>query len=95
MQFTVNSEEISSASARVHASVTSVRNEVHGLMAHLHALQGSWSGVAAESFADCSRRWHLVEQQVEASLQDISAALATAARSYEEVENSSRAMFGS
>ena len=93
MQFTVNSEQIDHASGRITASVASVRSEVHGLMAQLQALEGSWTGLAAQSFSDCSRRWHLVQQHVEASLEEISVALSTAARQYEDVEAASRAMF--
>lgn len=93
MQFTVNSQEIQSASARITGSASTIRSEVQAMMAHLQALQGSWTGAASESFADCSRRWHLVQQQIETSLDEISMALGRAAQSYEEVENASRAMF--
>ncbi|WP_083602877.1 WXG100 family type VII secretion target [Bowdeniella nasicola] len=93
MQFTVNSTELQAASARTTASVSSVRAEVHGLMANLQSLQGSWLGGAAEAFGDCARRWHLVQQQVETHLEEISQALAGVARQYEDVEAASRAVF--
>ncbi|WP_250504978.1 WXG100 family type VII secretion target [Bowdeniella massiliensis] len=93
MQLTVNSTELQASSARTTASVSSVRAEVHALMANLQSLQGSWSGAASDAFGDCARRWHLIQQQVEVSLEEISQALTAAARQYEDVEAASRAMF--
>ena len=93
MQLTVNSAELQASAARTTASVASVRTEVQALMANLQSLQGSWQGAASEAFGECSRRWHLVQQQIESSLEDISQALSAAARQYEEVEAASRAMF--
>ena len=92
MKYTVDSSEVAQAAARTRASAAAVHAEVAAMMAHLLALQGSWTGPAAAAFGDLAQRWRLTQQQVESMLEQISLALGTAATAYADAESANARM---
>ena len=62
-------------------------------MAHLLALQGSWTGSAAAAFGELAQRWRLTQQQVESTLEQVSLALDAAAHAYDDAESTNARMF--
>lgn len=93
MKYTVDSTEVAQAAARTRASAGAVHAEVASMMAHLLALQGTWTGPAAAAFRDLAQRWRLTQQQVESVLEQISLALDTAAAAYADAEAANARMF--
>jgi WXG100 family type VII secretion target len=91
--FTVNSDEVAASAARTTATGERIRAEAAAMMTDLLALQGSWGGVAAASFADCAAQWRATQAQVEASLEAIASQLAAAAGVYADAEAQSASLF--
>lgn len=92
-RFQVDSGEVQAASARTAAAASQIRTEVAAMMGHLTQLQGSWTGAASASFGACAEQWRATQAQVEVSLDQISAALTTAASTYEEAEAGAQSLF--
>lgn len=92
--FTVDSEVIASASARVAASSSTIRTEVASLMAELLSLNTSWVGGASAQFADVITQWQSIQAQVEQTLDSIGHQLQTASSLYADAEAQSMALFG-
>lgn len=93
MRFAVDSAEVAQAAALTRASAAAVHTEVTAMMAHLLALQGSWTGSAAAAFGDLAQRWRATQSQVESMLEQISLALDTAATAYADAESTNARMF--
>ncbi len=93
MQYHVDSAEVSAASARAAHSADAIRAEVAAMMSHLAALDASWQGSAASAFADAREQWRSAQLHVEHALDAITAALAGAARSYEDAESTVARLF--
>ncbi len=91
--YQVDSDQLAGASAGVAASAEAIRSSVTGMMAELHALEGSWVGGASASFQALISRWHATQAQVEDSLDAISAALSQASQAYLEAESGVASMF--
>jgi WXG100 family type VII secretion target len=91
--YQVNAEMIATASSGVHKSMATISAEVAGLMAQLTNLQSSWTGQAANAFATVASQWQATQKQVEESLANINAALATAGQSYTEAEDRAMSLF--
>ncbi|MGO1561586.1 MAG: WXG100 family type VII secretion target [Actinomycetaceae bacterium] len=92
-RFQVDSAEVQTAAAQVRTTAGAVRTEVGTMMAHLLTLQTTWTGTAASSFTTCSEQWRALQSQVEANLDEISLALDSAARGYEDAETAAHGMF--
>lgn len=92
-RFEVDSETIAATATAVHHSIESVVGETDRMMHNLEALQGTWRGQAAESFAGLTTEWRATQQRVHASAASIQAALARAGQQYEEVEAATVRMF--
>lgn len=93
MQYHVDAAEVSAASARAARSAEAIRAEVAGLMAQLNALDSTWQGSAAAAFGDAREQWRGAQVHVETALDAITTALAHAARSYEEAEETAARLF--
>lgn len=92
-QFNVNSEDLTLKSAAVKGSVDRIRLEVDAMRRNLLDLQSTWTGTAASNFQVLLQEWHTTQLKVEASLESINAALATAASSYAQAEAQNTRMF--
>lgn len=92
-KFGVDVSQVTSASATVSVSVTSIRTEVAAMMRHLQELQNTWTGSAALAFSGVVSQWQTTQGQVEAGLDAITAALARTATTYDDAETSASANF--
>jgi WXG100 family type VII secretion target len=93
MRYEVDSDQVAQASAAAGRSVAAVRTEVAGLLRHLTDLQSVWRGGAATAFDGLLADWSTTQQRVEASLDQITAALAAAASTYAEAEQNASRLF--
>ena len=93
-QFQVDSEQISAANLNIQNTITKLQTEVDALHAQLTSLQTSWTGMASSGFQDMLGRWRATAGAVDAQLNEIGAALATAARQYSEIETANLRLFG-
>lgn len=91
--FSVNTAQVTAASNNVRKSVDVIRAEVASMMSQLNSLQGSWSGTAANQFADIAAQWHATQTNVEASLESIKVALDATATHYQDAEANIASMF--
>lgn len=93
MKYSVDSQEVSLAAVRARTTGASIQTEVGAMMGHLAGLKSSWTGSAAIAFDELSRRWQVVQAQVETNLQQISQALDSVAATYAETETAAARMF--
>ena len=92
-RFEVDSAQVQTASAKVSASTTAIRSEVAAMMRHLTELQGTWQGSAATAFNGVMTDWSRTQRRVEQSLDQVTKALNTAAKSYAEAEQHAARLF--
>ncbi|ACQ79098.1 conserved hypothetical protein [Beutenbergia cavernae DSM 12333] len=92
-RFEVDAAAVAEAGASARASGAVIATEVAAMMRHLATLEASWHGSAASSFTALMAQWRGTQAQVEASLEQITLALDTAARQYSEAETSAIRMF--
>lgn len=92
-RFSVDSSQISQASAAVNTSAQRIQQEVAAMMRLLTELQNSWQGSAAAAFTDTVANWNRTQQQVETSLLSIKTTLQSTATSYQEVEAAAQRAF--
>lgn len=93
MRYEVDSAQVAQASAAAGTSVGVIRAEVAALMRHLTELQAGWRGGAAAAFGGVVTEWGLTQQRVETSLDQITAALSTAAQHYADAEAAATRLF--
>lgn len=93
-RFEVDSARVAEASTAVKGSVVSITAEVDRMMKNLVDLQASWKGQAADQFQYLAGDWRATQERVKQSLEQINAALASAATSYADVEQQNARMFG-
>lgn len=92
-RYEVDSAQVAQASSAASTSVTIIRSEVGALMRHLAELQAGWHGGAAVAFGAVLADWAATQQRVEASLDQITAQLGTAAQTYAEAEQQASRLF--
>ncbi|OZG64537.1 type VII secretion protein [Bifidobacterium hapali] len=92
-QYQVDSEQIRSSSAAVSTSVDAIRQAVNGMYANLNNLQSVWRGGAATQFAVVAEQWRASQRQMEASLESIQRALASASTVYADAEAQAARLF--
>lgn len=92
-QFNVNSDELASKSQAVRGSIDQLRAEVDRMQRNLLDLQTSWTGSAANNFQTLITDWRSTQLRVEAALESINTALATAATQYAQAEEANTRMF--
>jgi WXG100 family type VII secretion target len=92
-RYEVDSAQVAQASAAAGGSVAAIRTEVAALMRHLTDLQAGWHGTAASAFGGLLTDWSATQQRVEASLDQITSALSTAAQHYADAEAQASRLF--
>lgn len=92
-RYEVDSAQVAQASGAAGRSVAAIRTEVNTLLRHLTELQGVWRGGAAAAFGGVVTDWSATQQRVEASLDQITHALAAAAQTYAEAEQQASRLF--
>ncbi|MDO5728839.1 MAG: WXG100 family type VII secretion target [Actinomycetaceae bacterium] len=91
--FHVDTAEVARCSGLISASANALRAEVNTMMAHITALEASWSGTASNQFTATAEQWRATQALVEQSLDDISSQLALAATTYADAEAQTSALF--
>jgi WXG100 family type VII secretion target len=91
--FRVDSEQVLAANSNIQATIGKLQSEVELLHAQLQSLEGSWQGIAADSFQELVKRWRTTATTVENQLGEIGAALARAATQYNEIEQANLRLF--
>lgn len=91
--FSVDSEQVLAANGTIQATIARLQSEVESLHAQLQGLQGSWQGVAANSFFELVGRWRITATTVQTQLGEVGSALATAATQYGEIEAANTRLF--
>lgn len=91
--FAVDTARITAASGDIQRISAQIEGDVRAMMARLNGLQDCWRGAAAGNFADITQQWSATQEQVRASLQEISVALKTAGEDYDLVEQANRQRF--
>lgn len=92
-RYEVDSAQVAQASSAASASVSLIRSEVAALLRHLGELQAGWHGAAAVAFGGVLADWAATQQHVEASLDQITVQLGTAAQHYAEAEQQASRLF--
>ena len=91
--FSVDSEQVLAANTTIQATIQRLQTEVDTLHANLQGLNGSWQGVAANSFQELVGRWRITANTVQSQLAEVSAALGVAAKQYSEIEAANVRLF--
>jgi early secretory antigenic target protein ESAT-6 len=91
--FTVDSDTILASTTSVRGTIDRLQAESDAMLAQLTQLQSSWTGAASAAFAGVVEQWRGTQRQVEESLAQINAALASAARQYADTELAATSMF--
>lgn len=91
--FSVDSDQVLAANANIQITISRLSQEADSLLLQLQNLQGSWSGLAANSFQDLVIRWRATAATVDSQLGELGSALAVAAAQYSEIEYSNQRLF--
>ncbi|HLS45219.1 MAG TPA: WXG100 family type VII secretion target [Ornithinicoccus sp.] len=91
--FAVDTARIAEASGDIQRISAQIESDVRAMMARLQGLQDCWRGAAAGNFTHVSQQWSATQEQVRATLQEISVALRTAGEDYDLVEQANRMRF--
>ena len=91
--FTVDSDTILASTASVRGTIHRLQAESDAMLAQLTQLQSSWTGAASAAFAGVVEQWRVTQRQVEESLAQINAALASAGHQYADTELAATSMF--
>lgn len=91
--FHVDTAEVARCASLISASANALRTEVNAMMAHITALEASWSGTASNQFTATAEQWRATQAVVEQSLDNISAQLAIAANTYADAEAQTSSLF--
>ncbi len=92
-RYEVDSAQVAQAAASVQARAATIRSEVATMHRQLADLQGSWQGAAATAFSGVLTDWSATEARLDASLEQIVAAMQAAARTYAEAETQASRLF--
>lgn len=92
-RYQVDAAALASTAAAVQARAATIANEVAGMQRQLADLQSDWQGAASGRFAAIVTDWGAAAAHVDRSLAQITAAMQTAARTYDEAENQAARMF--
>ncbi|WP_207454058.1 WXG100 family type VII secretion target [Herbiconiux sp. SYSU D00978] len=91
--YQVDSDAVLATTSSVTATTGRIAAEVAALYAQLVDLQSTWSGAASSAFQAVAADWKATQARVEANLEAINTALATAGRQYAEIEQSNTRLF--
>lgn len=91
--FSVDSDQVLAANLSIQNTISRLSQEADSLLSQLQNLQGTWSGVAANSFQELVVRWRATAATVDAQLGELGTALAIAANQYAEIEQTNQRLF--
>jgi WXG100 family type VII secretion target len=91
--FSVDSDQVLAANLSIQNTISRLSQEADSLIAQLQNLQGTWNGVAANSFQELVVRWRATAATVDAQLGELGTALAIAANQYAEIEQTNQRLF--
>lgn len=91
--FSVDSEQVLAGNANIQNTISRLSQEADSLLTQLQALQGSWTGLAANSFQELVIRWRATAATVDAQLGELGTALGVAAAQYAEIEYANQRLF--
>ena len=91
--FSVDSEQVLAANANIQNTISRLSAEADSLLVQLQNLQGSWTGVASNSFQELVVRWRATAATVDSQLGELGAALGVAAAQYAEIEYANQRLF--
>ena len=91
--FSVDSEQVMAANVAIQNTISRLANESDTLHVQLQNLQGSWTGLAANSFQELALRWRATAASVDEQLGELGTALSVAAAQYSEIEYSNQRLF--
>ena len=91
--FSVDSDQVLAANLSIQNTISRLSQEADSLLAQLQNLQGTWNGVAANSFQELVVRWRATAATVDAQLGELGTALAIAANQYAEIEQTNQRLF--
>jgi early secretory antigenic target protein ESAT-6 len=91
--FSVDSDQVLAANLSIQNTISRLSQEADSLLSQLQNLQGTWSGVAANSFQVLVVRWRATAATVDAQLGELGTALAVAANQYAEIEQTNQRLF--
>jgi WXG100 family type VII secretion target len=91
--FSVDSDLVLAATANIQTTISRLGQEADSLMSQLQALQGTWSGLASNSFQDLAIRWRVTAETVDLQLAELANGLSLAAAAYSEIEFSNQRLF--
>ncbi len=91
--FSVDSDQVLSATASVRSTSERLQAETQAMMTQLTQLQSSWTGSASVAFHSVVDQWRATQRQVEESLAGISTALGAAGRQYADAEQATTSLF--
>ncbi|WP_296630397.1 WXG100 family type VII secretion target [Rhodoluna sp.] len=91
--FSVDSEQVMAANAAIQNTIGRLNHEANTLHSQLQSLEGSWQGVAANSFQELVLRWRSTATAVDSQLGELGHALAIAAQQYSEIEYANQRLF--
>ncbi|WP_228760070.1 WXG100 family type VII secretion target [Pseudactinotalea sp. HY158] len=92
-RFEVDSAEVARGALAARHHGGTIRAEVATMMQLLLSLEASWQGSASLAFREAIQQWRLTQQQVESSLDALSASLDVSARQYDDAESANTRMF--
>ena len=92
-RYEVDSAQVATAAASVQARAGTIRSEVAAMHRQLADLQGTWRGSAATAFAGVVANWSSTEARLEQALDQISAAMHSAAQTYADAEAQASRLF--
>jgi WXG100 family type VII secretion target len=91
--FSVDSDQVLAANLSIQNTISRLSQEADSLLAQLQNLQGTWNGVAANSFQELVVRWRATAATVDAQIGELGTALAIAANQYAEIEQTNQRLF--
>jgi WXG100 family type VII secretion target len=91
--FSVDSDQVLAANLSIQNTISRLSQEADSLLAQLQNLQGTWNGIAANSFQELVIRWRATAATVDAQLGELGTALAVAANQYAEIEQTNQRLF--
>lgn len=92
-RFEVDSAQVHAAGGAVMVSVGVIGAEADRLTRGMLELQNSWRGQASSQFQVVAENWRAAQEQLKASLEQISQALSVAATTYADAESANLRMF--
>ncbi len=89
----VNFQTIQNASSEVRQTASRIQNQLDDLKAGVQRIASSWEGAAQQGYQARQAQWDAKAADLQEVLGRIAAALDNAAQSYQQTENSNKAIW--